>query len=100
MNLIKDVKEMVGYSKEGILSKTILKTSELDITLFCMAAGTKISEHTSTKKGFVYIIEGKGYFHLEGENIDMKPGIFISMKEKAVHSLEVERNTSFILVLI
>ena len=99
MNLMKDLKGMIEYPKEGILSKELLKTDKLDATLFCMSAGAEISEHTSTKQGFVYVIEGKGFFNLEGNNIVMKPGIFIFMKENAVHSLKVEENTSFVLTL-
>ncbi|MEK6892788.1 MAG: cupin domain-containing protein [Nanoarchaeota archaeon] len=97
MNSIKDI---IEYPREGILSKSIFKEDGLDVTLFCMAAGTKISSHTSTKKGFVYVLEGKGNFYLGARDIEMKSNIFIPMKENAIHSLKVEKDTSFILVLI
>jgi quercetin dioxygenase-like cupin family protein len=71
----------------------------MDVTLFCMAEGTEISEHTSTKRGFVYIIEGKGIFNLAGKDIEMLPGVFIQMEENMVHWLKAEQNTSFLLVL-
>jgi nitric oxide dioxygenase len=64
-----------------------------------MAKGTEISEHTSTKQGFVYIIEGDGLFNLEGKDITMSSGVFIYMKDNATHSLKADENTSFILVL-
>lgn len=96
---MKDISKIIEYPKEGILSKTIHKASKIDITLFCMPAKTKISEHTSTREGYIYVIEGKGIFCLEGKNIKMKPNIFIFMKENAVHSLKAEKNTSFILTL-
>ena len=91
---------MIEYPKQGILSKSIFKTGGLEITLFCMAAGTKISEHTSTKKGIIQVIEGKGNFCLEEKNIEMKSNVLIYMKENAIHSLKAEKNTSFILTLI
>lgn len=95
----KNIKEFIEYSENGILSKDLLKTSNLDATLFCMAKGTEISEHTSTKQGVIYVIEGKGIFNLEGQNIKMLPGVFIYMKENAVHSLTAEEDTSFLLIL-
>ena len=64
-----------------------------------MAKGTEISEHTSTKEGFVYVVEGKGTFNLEGKKITMLPGVFIFMKKSVVHSLKAVENTSFILSL-
>ncbi len=65
-----------------------------------MAKDTEISEHTSTKQGFVYTIEGEGIFNLEGKEITMSPGTFIHMKENAIHSLKANEDTSFVLVLI
>ena len=99
MKNFKEIRKMIGYSEQGILSKDILKNNKLNVSLFCMAKGTEISEHTSTKQGFVYVIEGKGVFNLEGENIEMKPSVLIFMEENAVHSLKADENTAFLLFL-
>ncbi len=95
----KNIKDIINYSEGGILSKEIIKTKENDVTLFCMAEGTKISDHTSTKEGFVYVVEGNGIFFLGKEEIEMKEGVFIYLKKNIVHSLRVNKNTSFLLVL-
>ncbi len=95
----KNIKELIEYPQEGILSKEIIKDEKQNITLFCMAKDTEIDEHTSTRTGFVYVVEGNGIFNLEGKDIKMLPGVFIYMKENAVHSLKAEENTSFILSL-
>ncbi len=96
----KNILDMIEYPKKGILSKRIVKNGEQDVTLFCMAKGTEIDEHTSTKQGSVHVLEGKGIFNLQGKDIEMKPGEFIFMPENAVHSLRAEENTSFILNLV
>lgn len=93
------INELIKYPEKGILSREIVKNNKFDITLFCMAKGTEISEHTSTKQGFVYVIEGDGIFNLEGKDIIMSSGVFIYMDENAIHSLKVNENTSFILAL-
>lgn len=95
-----NLRDLISYSKGGILSKVIIKSEKLDITLFSMAEDTEISEHTSTKQGFVYVIEGRGVFNLAGQNIEMSPGVFIKMGENMVHSIKVMQNTSFLLSLI
>ncbi len=97
--MIENLQELIEYSKKGVLSKEIIKNSKLNITLFCMTKGTEISEHTSTKQGFVYVIEGEGIFVLEKKEIIMSSGVFIYMKENVIHSLKANENTSFILVL-
>ena len=96
----KNIIDLIEYPKEGILSKEIVKNDKIDMGLFCMAKGTRMSEHTSTKEGFVQVIEGKGVFRLEGKDIKMIPGQFIFMKKNAVHSLKVENDTTFILGLL
>lgn len=95
----KKIYKLIRYSPGGILSKVIEKNEKMDITLFCLAKGTEISEHTSTKPGFVYVIDGDGIFNLQGKTIVMSPGVLIYMKENAVHSLTAKKNTSFLLAL-
>jgi len=94
-----NLKKMIEYAKGGVLSKVAKKTDKFDITLFCMAAGTSIGDHTSTKEGLVYVIEGKGTFSLEKEDLEMFPGVIIHMKKNALHSLKAQKNTSFALFL-
>ena len=96
----KNIKNLIEYPSQGILSKEIIKDEKIDVTLFCMAKGTEMSEHTSTKEGIIYIVEGEGIFRLEEKDIKMLPGVFIHMKENMVHSLKAEENTSFMLTLI
>lgn len=98
-NFWKNLNDLIEYSQGGILSKELLKTDKLNITLFCLAAGTAISEHTSTKEGGVMVLEGKGVFNLRGEEVKMGPGVFIYLEKDAVHSLKAEANTSFLLML-
>ncbi len=95
----KNVKDLIEYPKGGILSKNVFNKEGMDITLFSMSGGTNISDHTSTKEGIVYVIDGKGRFVLEGESIDMSPGVIIYLDKNAVHSLEADENLSFILAL-
>ena len=95
----KDINKMIEYPEEGILSKEIVKNNKFDVTLFCMAKGKAISEHTSTKQGFIYVLEGKGVFNLMGEKIIIMSGVFIYMNANDLHSLKAEENTAFLLTL-
>lgn len=95
----KNIKEMIEYPREGILSKEIVKNDKIDVGLFCMTAGTEMSDHTSVRAAVVHVVEGKGIFNLEGKDIDMEPGVVISMDADAVHRLRAIENTAFILGL-
>ncbi len=99
-NINRDILDMIEYPKEGILSKELIRTENMNVDLFCMTSGKEISEHTSSKEGIVYVLEGKGKFVLEGKDIEMKPGVFIYITANAKHSLKAKEDTSFILVLM
>jgi quercetin dioxygenase-like cupin family protein len=92
--------DQIEYPAKGILSKELVKNNDLGVTLMCMAAGTELSEHTSTRPGTVYVIEGQGVFSLKGEAIAMVPGALIHMEANSVHALKAEANTSFLLTLV
>lgn len=100
MKMDKNIKELIEYRTGGILSKEIVKNSKLNITLFCMAKGTEISPHTSTKEGIIYTIEGDGVFNLDGKDIKMSDGVIIHMKKDMIHSLKADKDLSFLLLLI
>jgi len=95
-----NINELIEYPEQGIVSKSIIKNSKIEITLFCMTAGTDISEHTSTRQGIVYVLEGNGTFNLEDKKIKMEKGMIINMQSNAKHSLKAEENTSFLLMLL
>ena len=40
---------LIEYPNKGILSKDIVKNKKFNVTLFCMAKGTDIAEHTSAR---------------------------------------------------
>ena len=94
-----DITQMISYSLGGVLSKVIFKEGPMNVTLFCMAKGTDISEHSTKKTGVIYVVEGKGIFVIEGNKIEMKKGVVISLPSGAKHSLFAEENTSFLLTL-
>jgi len=93
-----NLKEAIVYSEGSIVSKVIFGGESTHVTLFSMATGTNIEEHTSSKEGYVYVIEGKGIFTL-GEAIPLVPETIISMKKGEKHSITAEENTSFLLFL-
>ena len=94
-----NIKQIIEYPKKGIMSKEIIDNEKVNSTLFCMAERTNISDHTSTKQGFVYVTEGEGIFNLKGKEIKMESGVFIYLEKGVVHSIKAVKNTSFLLSL-
>jgi quercetin dioxygenase-like cupin family protein len=93
------LQDRIEYPADGVLSKVLFKDNNCQYTLFCLAVDTSISEHTSTRNAVINVIEGQGILTLEGEDIQLKPGIFVFMKANAPHALKAEQNLAFLLTL-
>ena len=95
----KNLNELMRFPKEGIFSTVLAKSDNYNYTLMCLAKGTDIDTHTSTKAGAVFVLKGKGTFTLYKEKINMLPGIFILMPKNAPHSLKAQENLAILLLL-
>lgn len=93
------LRERIEYPADGVLSKVLFKDNNCQYTLFCLAADTSISEHTSTRNAVINVLEGQGILTLDGEDIQLEPGIFVFMKANAPHALKAEQNLAFLLTL-
>ncbi|NPE27225.1 cupin domain-containing protein [Methanococcoides sp. SA1] len=95
----KDLSELMQFQSEGIFSTVLAKAEGYNYTLMCLAAGTNIDEHTSTKNGVVQVLKGKGIFKLFDKDIEMKEGTFIFMPANAPHALQAEEDLAILLCL-
>ncbi len=96
---IKDLEKMMEFPKEGVFSKVLVKTDISNHTLMCLAKGSDISEHTSTREAAVTVLKGEGVFILNGKKIKMKQGVFIFMPKNAPHSLSASKDLAILLSL-
>lgn len=93
------LRDNIEYPEAGVLSKVLVKDSCCQYTLFCLAASTEISEHTSTRNATVNVLEGKGVLTLEGKDIPLETGVFAFMPANAPHALKAQENLAFLLTL-
>ncbi|MGB5713485.1 MAG: cupin domain-containing protein, partial [Waterburya sp.] len=94
-----NLQDLIEYPTSGILSKVLLKDKNIQYSLFCLAAGTEIEEHTSTRNAVVTVVEGTGNLNLEGKDIELTPGVFVFMPANAPHAVQAKDNLAFILTL-
>ena len=94
-----NLQDLIEYPTSGILSKVLLKDNNSQHSLFCLAAGTEIDEHTSTRNAVITVFEGTGNLNLEGKDIALVPGVFVFMPANAPHAVQAKENLAFILTL-
>lgn len=91
--------EQLEFPQSGVLSKVLLQDEHCQYTLFCLAAGTEISEHTAARNATVHVLQGHGSLTLEGTAIALQPGTFVVMPAHAPHALQASENLAFLLVM-
>nr|VFK37431.1 MAG: nitric oxide dioxygenase [Candidatus Kentron sp. TC]VFK37648.1 MAG: nitric oxide dioxygenase [Candidatus Kentron sp. TC]VFK51537.1 MAG: nitric oxide dioxygenase [Candidatus Kentron sp. TC] len=95
----KDLNEMMEFPEKGIFSKVLAKSASYHYTLMCLAQGTDIDTHMSTKAGVVQVLKGTGSFTLFDREIRMNPGVFIFMPKNAPHALQADEDLAILLAL-
>jgi quercetin dioxygenase-like cupin family protein len=98
-SFVTHLREQIEYPQLGVLSKVLIKDNNCQHTLFCLAAGTEMAEHTSTRNATVTVLEGRGTLTLEGRDIPLETGVFVFMPANAPHALQAEENLAFLLTL-
>ncbi|MEM1170693.1 MAG: cupin domain-containing protein [Cyanobacteria bacterium P01_H01_bin.35] len=93
------LQDLIEYPTSGILSKVLVKDNNSQYSLFCLAAGTEIGEHTSTRNALVTVVEGTGNLNLEGKDIALAPGVIVFMAANAPHAVTAKENLAFTLAL-
>ncbi|MGB3535217.1 MAG: globin domain-containing protein [Microcoleaceae cyanobacterium] len=91
------LQDLIEYPTTGIRSKVLLKDNNSQYNLFCLAAGTKIEEHTAPRNVVITVVEGTGNLNLEGKDIALAPGVFVFMPANAPHAVQATENLAFTL---
>ncbi len=96
----KDLKELVEYSKDSVVSKTILDKPTGTITLFAFDKGQKLSEHTTPYDAVVQILDGRAKLTIGGENVEVFAGQIIIMPGNVPHAVVAEEKFKMLLSMI
>ncbi len=64
-----DLNKIMQFPEGGIFSKVLAKSKNYNYTLMCLAKGSDIGTHTSTKDGCLQVLKGKGVFFLFNQKI-------------------------------
>jgi quercetin dioxygenase-like cupin family protein len=90
----------VDYSDDSVVSKTLLKKTTGNITLFAFDAGQGLSEHTAPFDAVVYILDGQARITIGGQPRSVGEGEMLIMPANISHALHAEERFKMLLVMI
>lgn len=94
-----DLEDMIEFARDGIVSKTILKVTYKEVSLFCMSAGQSLSSHTSSFPAIIHVLQGKGEVTLTNKKYEAKPNAWFYMPANLPHAIQATENLVFLLTL-
>jgi quercetin dioxygenase-like cupin family protein len=95
-----DLSNLVEYSTDSIVSKTIVDKSAGTITLFAFDTGQRLSEHTAPYDAVVQIVDGTGQITIADKEINVKAGQIIIMPANVPHAVNANERFKMLLIMI
>src|SRR6516225_891018 len=87
------------YARNGIVSRTLLRTANARVVLFGFSEGQELTEHTSTQRALIQILSGECEFSLAGKPHLLKAGDLLHMTPNAPHAVKATKQFSMLLTL-
>jgi quercetin dioxygenase-like cupin family protein len=95
-----DIKSLVEYSADSIVSKALIDTKAGTITLFAFDLGQGLSEHTAPYDAIVQIIDGDAEVTIGGTVIRASAGNVVVMPANIPHALKAIKRFKMLLTMI
>ena len=93
-------KDLVGYDKGAVVSRTIIQKQVGTVTIFSFDKGQGLSEHTAPFDAMVEILDGEAEIHIDRKKVLVKAGEFIIMPAHRPHSLHAAKKFKMALTMI
>lgn len=97
---IADLAAEVTLPMRGIHSQTLSKADGVELVLFAMAAGERLSEHTSARPAIVHVLAGSGDLTVAGDDHNLAPGAWMRMAARTPHAISARDGLVFALYLL
>lgn len=92
--------DAVTVPDSGILSKPIDSDEFARVTLFGIAAGEELTEHTTPRQAFVHFLEGEGEISLGNEQHPVQAGTWVRMSPSVPHSIRAATPMKMLLIVL
>lgn len=95
-----NLEKHINYADGSVVSKTLLKKTIGNITLFAFDSGQGLSEHTAPFDAVVYILDGQAEITIGGNTHTVHTGEILIMPANIPHALHAEERFKMLLVMI
>jgi quercetin dioxygenase-like cupin family protein len=95
-----DLTAATEFSANGIVSRGVLSSAGLRVTLFGFAAGQELTEHTSSSRAIIQMLSGSSTWTIAGEARTLRTGELLHLPPGTPHAVRAEEPFSMLLTLV
>ena len=95
-----EVGELVEYSPDSIVSRTLTDKETGSITAFAFDEGQSLSEHTTPYDAFVQVLDGSVLLTIGGEEVEVSEGEIALMPADVPHGLQAPEQFKMMLIML
>lgn len=91
---------MTEIPEETIVSRSIYKDGQTNITLFGFAAGQELTEHTASRPAIIHFLDGEASLTLGDDQREAEAGTWIYMEPHLPHSIVARTQVVMLLTML
>lgn len=96
----RDLASEATVPTRGIHSQTLTDADGVELVLFAMAPGERLSEHTAARSAIVHVLTGTGELRVAGDDHALAPGAWLRMPARTPHAIVAATGLVFALYLL
>lgn len=97
---IPDLTAEATVPRRGIHSQTLSDAEGVELVLFALAAGERLSEHTAARPAIVHVLAGEGDLTVAGDAHPLVAGSWLRMAPRTPHAIVARTDLVFALYLL
>lgn len=90
----------MDYSKDSIVSRTLVENSAGTVTLFAFDKGQGLSEHTAPFDALVQVVDGEGLFTIGGKTKKVPAENMLLMPANVPHAVAANKRFKMLLTML
>lgn len=95
-----DLVDQMAYQNGAIVSRTLVDREGTTITLFAVAEGQRISEHTAPHEALLQVLDGTATVTISGEEYVVNEGESLVFPPNEPHALAGEEPFKMLLTMV
>lgn len=94
------LEQLIAYSDDAVVSKTLLDKPAGTLTLFAFDAGQRLSEHTAPYDATIQVVDGTARVTIDGADHTVNSGQLIIMPANIPHAVTADQKFKMLLIMI